>query len=143
MAWYDIDMKKGNYKHGGFGTPTYKSWAGLLYRCRTNGKYWKEKGITVCKRWLKFENFLVDMGEKPNRSSIDRIDNKKGYYKGNCQWATSKQQAINRSTTRLFKFNGQKNTLTDWSKILGIKRSTLAQRYYVYGWSVNRTLSEK
>lgn len=133
-------MKKGNYKHGYFGTPTYKSWGGMLYRCRTRGKYWKDKGITVCKRWEKFENFLSDMGERPQNTTLDRIDNNKGYSKKNCRWATHKQQQNNRSTARLFELKGERKTLTEWSKKLNIKRSTLAQRYYVYGWSVEKTL---
>ena len=136
-------MKKGNYRHGYFGTPTYKTWGGILYRCRTNGKYWKDKGITVTKDWYSFSNFLKDMGERKVGMSIDRIDNSKGYYKENCRWATMTQQANNRSSTHLFDFGGKRMTLTEWSKVVGIKRSTLAQRYYGYKWSIERTLSEK
>lgn len=54
-----------------------------------------EIGITVCGRWLEFSNFLEDMGERPEGTSLDRIDGTKGYYKENCRWSTSKEQILN------------------------------------------------
>lgn len=130
---------KNNYRHGMYGTTTYKSWAEMKQRCNTVGKkYWHDKGISYQKSWESFVNFWEDMGTKPKNTSLDRIDNNRDYCKENCRWATYKQQTLNRGVTRLF--NGK--TLSDWSKVLGIKRSTLAQRYYVYGWSVERVLSK-
>lgn len=96
-----------NKTHGESGysrTPEYRSWEAMKYRCLTRtSKHWPlygGRGITVCKKWMNYENFLTDMGRKPDPTyTIDRINNDKGYYPGNCQWASKKQQANNRRFT--------------------------------------------
>jgi hypothetical protein len=80
--------------------PLYKTWCGLKQRCY-NTKYvryndWGGRGIKVCDRWLNsFENFLEDMGNRPNGYSIDRIDNDGNYEPNNCRWADNKTQRHN------------------------------------------------
>lgn len=97
----DGRAKGGNLKHGMTKTKTYKTWLDMKRRCLSiNGdhkKNYKDKGITVCERWKKFENFLADMGIKPNGLEIDRIDNTKGYYKENCRWVTHSENQRNKS----------------------------------------------
>ena len=94
---YEIEKKN---KHGMEGTRTYKSWSSMKDRClnRNCPKYknWGGRGITVCKKWMNFENFYKDMGERPKDKSLDRIKNNLGYYKENCKWSTPKEQAKNR-----------------------------------------------
>lgn len=81
-------------------SPTYVSWAAMKQRCSDAAqKCWNNyggRGIRVCRRWQKFENFLADMGKRPKNRSLDRIDNEGNYEPGNCRWATIKQQARNK-----------------------------------------------
>jgi hypothetical protein len=94
----------GCVNHGYSKSRTYNSWCSMKDRClRVNHKSYKHyggRGIKICDRWLhSFLNFLEDMGERPEGTSIDRINNDGNYEPGNCRWATSKEQSNNKRKT--------------------------------------------
>lgn len=101
--------RKHGHASGGCLTPTFRSWSAMHTRCY-NPRYddypsYGGRGITVCTRWSGkdgFQNFLADMGERPNGTSIDRFpDNDGNYEPGNCRWATRSQQMRNTRASRL------------------------------------------
>jgi hypothetical protein len=96
------DLSEKNYKHGLSQAREYKIYYGMLDRCNNplnpNYEYYGGRGITVCDRWLEsFENFIEDMGMRPDESySVERVNNNLGYSSENCKWATKSEQAYNR-----------------------------------------------
>ena len=97
------------YKHGdcinGKSTTEYSSWHMMIQRCenkKADGySSYGGRGITVCKRWKRFENFLVDMGRRPSKNHLlDRMNKEKGYRPSNCRWATRKEQMRNTRNSR-------------------------------------------
>jgi len=143
--------KEGNrLKHGhdikGKVSTTYSAWVGMKGRClNVNNRAYKDyggRGITVCKRWLKFENFLKDMGESPGKGySLDRIENNKGYYPKNCRWATHKEQCRNRRNNHTINYSGRTRCLMDWAKELNIAYDLLRARIYKYMWPIEKAFT--
>jgi hypothetical protein len=91
----------------------YNSWVNMKGRCLNpqNKEFsrYGGNGITVCERWLKFENFYADIGARPNpKHSLDRIDNSRGYSPDNCRWASATQQGRNRANVHSLVLNGEK-----------------------------------
>ncbi len=145
-------------KHGMTKTSTYISWASMLTRCYNFNnkafKYYGEKGIKVCERWLiSFENFLEDMGEMPKGFSIERIDVNKNYscgkceeclknnWIGNCKWIPKQDQPKNRTNTVYVFINDKKFLLTEALKFFNLSNTSL-RRIMVLGKNHQEAISE-
>ena len=131
------------FKETGRYTSFYNSWASMRQRCLDkNGSDFKNyggRGITFCDRWEKFDNFHKDMYRYYKKGlSLDRKDNDGNYNKENCRWVTSKIQNNNSRHNKPITFKGITKNLNQWAEYFKIKRSTLAQRYYVYKWDLNK-----
>lgn len=84
---------------------TYNSWAGMIQRCTNPNhcgyKNYGGRGITICPEWLEsFENFLSDMGERPEGMTIDRINVDGNYCPDNTRWATDAEQRANKRNSK-------------------------------------------
>jgi hypothetical protein len=95
----------------------------------------------VCERWLTFTNFLADMGERPDGTTLDRIDVNGNYEPGNCRWADLKTQRRNRTDNHVVTFQGQEMPLIQACELSGIKYDTAKDRLNRYGWTVERTFA--
>lgn len=141
----DICIER-NTSHGQTGTKTYETWVNMLSRCFNKNslsyKKYGARGTTVCKRWLKFENFFSDMGKRPIGYTLDRINTRGNYEPTNCRWATMKQQQNNRNNNVRLTLNGDTFTIQEWARRTGISRETISKRIRA-GWDTKRALSEK
>lgn len=130
-------------KHGGSYSKTYSSWKGLRSRCQKsnrNARY-NQKGIKVCDRWIKFENFLADMGERPfDGAQVDRINNNGDYTPENCRWASKDENNINKDNTRYVWYMGHQLTLRQLAEKTGLRLATLRNRHS-RGWSDEKIVS--
>lgn len=136
-----------NTIHGCSNTTEFSIWEKMIDRCTREKspayKNYGARGIHVCSRWELFSNFLNDMGKRPTGTTLDRIDNNKGYAPENCRWASIKEQARNKRTNRLLTYHGQTKCMAEWCEILGLKTATVCQRLNRYGWSVEKALSTR
>lgn len=129
MSWLSKKGKPhGCRTHGYYGTATYSSWASMISRCTnpksTSWPIYGDKGITVCERWLKFENFLADMGERPAGMSLERKKNEEGYTPENCGWATRAEQSRNRSSCIRLTDGTEVMTLAEWARKFDVPKTT-------------------
>ena len=132
--------------HGLSHTSEYSSWQSMMHRCykpsHDSYPYYGGRGIAVCNAWHTFESFFEAMGPKPTTDhQIDRRDGTKGYSPENCRWATVKEQALNRTSTRLVTFNNKTMCAADWARELGLTPTGLSNR--LDQWPIERALTPK
>jgi hypothetical protein len=118
------------YRHGKHMSSEYRIWAMMVQRCTNsdndNFVHYGKRGISVCERWLKFENFYQDMGQRPSKiHSIDRIDNDGNYEPGNVKWSTRREQMRNTRRNRSVIILGKTMVMLDAANLLGVKRESI------------------
>lgn len=127
-------IEKGNprHKHGYSRTPTYETWYTMKSRCqnpKSSGyKYYGARGIRVCARWQIFENFLADMGPRPDKKTLDRINNNGHYSPENCRWTDAKTQVYNRRNTTRMRIGNREYTTAELCALTGLSRYTMQAR---------------
>lgn len=137
---------KANRTHGMSNTRIFSIWNAMRGRCSNanNDDYvnYGGRGIKVCERWDRFENFLHDMGEPEDGMTIDRKDVNGHYEPTNCRWASYTEQARNTRANRMISAFSQSMTLAQWSDETGLNSSTIANRIK-RGWPIEKVLTTK
>lgn len=121
------------HTRGGKLTPTYVCYRSMLSRCfnARNHAYadYGGRGITVCEAWKSnFEQFLGDMGERPDGTSLHRIENDLGYNLSNCVWGTPQQQAAGRRSSRFIVVRGVRKCASEAARDAGLAPTTVLAR---------------
>lgn len=139
-------MKAAITTHGKSRAGVYSSWNSMMGRCynesHTHFNFYGAAGVSVCSEWQSFEGFFADMGDRPEGCTIDRIDNNLGYQRGNCRWATKKEQANNRRNSKPIECFGLSMNVRDWSKATGIPWQTIDGRLR-RGWTAEKAVTPK
>lgn len=129
--------------HGMRSSPEWKAWSAMRYRCNVEScpVYYRYggRGIKVCDRWnASFVDFFADMGPKPHRYTLDRIDNDGPYSPENCRWATYKENARNRRRkvggfNTLLTIDGVTMCASEWGERSSVSLNTFYKRLEL-GW---------
>lgn len=125
----------------------YRIWVEMRRRCNdSNRPYYKHyggRGIKYSAEWESFAKFWEDMGTTYRDDlTLDRIDTNGDYSPENCRWANWFTQMNNRNYSHKLTFNGKTLGISEWSRVTGIKRTTINERLRTYGWSIEKTLTQ-
>lgn len=123
-----------NLIHGGSAgdmAGAYRSWRSMKQRCTNpNSRGWGEygaKGITVCERWMTYDNFYADMGDRPDGYSLERVDVTLGYSPENCKWIPHPEQAKNKRNTVRYQYGDEVLIQADLARRLSLHPSSLLE----------------
>ncbi len=127
-----LDIMTHGHSPKGAQSPEYRVWASMKTRClnpmAAHYVRYGGRGISVCERWMKFENFLSDMGLRPFGMQLHRKDNDGPYCPSNCVWVDPFTHARLKRTNRWITAFGKTKCVTDWSIELGIPKESIFGR---------------
>jgi hypothetical protein len=119
-------------------TGTYNSWSAMIQRCTNPNSpvysFYGGRGISVCQRWRRFDNFLMDMGERPKGKTLDRKNNQGNYEPENCRWITMWEQCRNFRRNVWITVGNETMILQDWADKLGVHEENLRRWYHAGIW---------
>ena len=139
---------KSRHRNGQKTHPIYNTWMGMKARCfNPNSERYLSyggRGITVCDEWKddfqSFYEWSISNGWSEGLT-LDRINNNGGYSPNNCRWTNMTVQNNNKRNVRIITYNGKSQTITEWSKELGISKSLLY--YRITHWSIEEALTRE
>jgi len=133
----------------------YMTWSGMKARClnpnATKFGIYGGRGIKVCERWMKFENFRDDMYESyklhvekfgKKNTSIERRNSDGDYEPQNCLWATCREQMQNTRRSRPISYGGKTQVISEWARELGMNPRVIEGRIY-RGWPIEVALTKE
>lgn len=137
-------------KHGLSHSKIWNCWNGMMQRCfnpkTPSFKNYGGRGITVCKRWITFENFADDMGNPPQDLTLERVNNDLGYSPDNCKWGTRKEQSRNQRPRLLGKHHLKESDVREIKARYtssSVTQMKLAQDFSVSPACINQILTGK
>jgi len=145
-CYFSKKLSERNKTHGFCRNRLFPTWRAMISRCENqsvpNYHRYGGRGIKVCERWQTFENFLADMNSSYESGlTLDRIDNDGNYCPENCRWATDSQQMNNTRANVLLEYCGEKYTMAQLSRKVGIERNVIKYRLQ-NGFSVQEALEK-
>lgn len=141
-------LEHGHTRYNGrrWNSPTYNTWVSMKQRCFSEDcdSYpdYGGRGITIQDDWHDFENFLRDMGVRPEGTTLDRIDPNGDYTKENCRWASTKQQALNKRNTVLVEYRGELRPLMELCEQHGVPYQRVWSRIFNHGYDTETALTK-
>jgi len=133
-------ISHGHTRNGSSGA--YRSWRAMWQRCRgtkSNSERYHNR-VKACARWKNFENFLADMGDRPEGKTLERVNNDRGYSPSNCCWATHCEQMKNTCRNVYRSMDGKRMCLADWARLYGIRYGRLRNAIQVRGLSLRKAV---
>ncbi len=152
-CYRDEQLSRRQKKHGMTDTRLYFVWCGIKNRCYNPNVYeyrfYGARGISMCEQWkndfLVFYNWAIECGYDISAPrgmyTIDRIDCNGNYCPENCRWVTQMEQANNLRSNHIVEYDGETNTIAEWSRITGINQYKIRNRIVCLGWSARRALT--